>query len=65
MDFYITDLNLEIETLNGVDSIANLPLYKAAKLKGIVKEDLKSMEKDELDMIYDEIDTNIGKMSEV
>ncbi len=64
MDFSITDLNMEIETLNGISTVADLPLYKAEKLKSLVKEDLKSAESETLDAIFEEIDTNVGKMSE-
>jgi len=65
MDFSITDLTNEIDVLDSVNAIVELPLYKAEKLKAIVREDLKGFEDETMDAIYDEIDTNIGKMSEV
>jgi len=65
MDFSITDLNNEIEILDSVNSIVELPLYKAEKLKAIVREDLKGFEDETMEAIYEEIDTTIGKMSEV
>jgi len=63
MDFAITDLNAEIETLDGINSIVDLPLYKAEKLKSIIKEDLKSLETETMEAIFEEIDT-MAKMTE-
>lgn len=64
MEFSISDINSEIETLDSISRVADLPLYKAAKLKSIVKEDLKSIETETLDAIFAEIDT-AAKMTEV
>lgn len=64
MEFAITDISREIEVLDGVNRIVDLPLYRSAKLKSIIKEDLKSVEMEELDAIFAEIDT-MAKMSEI
>lgn len=64
MDFSITDLNNEIDILDSVNNIADLPIYKAEKLKAIVREDLKGFDDETMETIYEEIDTSIGKMSE-
>ncbi len=63
-DFTIVDLNSEIEVLDGVMASADLPLYKAEKLKKIVKQDLLGAEPEVMAAIYTEIDTN-AKISEV
>ncbi len=55
-DFSILDLQTEIEVMDGVTATADLPQYKAAKLKKIIKQDLPSLEQDELQAIYAEID---------
>jgi len=65
MDFSITDLNNEIDILDSVNNIADLPIYKAEKLKAIAREDLKGYDDEIMETIYEEIDTSIGKMSEV
>ena len=64
MDFTVSDILTEISTLDGINAIVDLPQYKAVKLKSIVKEDLKSVETETLDDIFEEID-NVAKMGEV
>ncbi len=63
-NFTIVDLNSEIEVMDGVTDAADLPLYKAEKLKKIVKQDLSGSEPDIMGAIYAEIDVN-AKVSEV
>lgn len=65
LEFSITDLNTEIETLDGVNAIADLPLYKSEKLKQIVKEDLINSDPEILDAIFEEIDVTVGKTAEL
>jgi hypothetical protein len=64
MDFSISDVNAEVDVLSEVTKITDLPLYKAEKLKNIVKADLKSVDKETLSAICKEIDT-MAKISEV
>ena len=64
MDFSISDLSSELDTLERINAIVDLPQYKAAKLKGVIKEDLKSVEDEELAVIFEEID-DMAKMTEV
>ena len=64
LEFAISDLNSEIETLDSINTIADLPKYRAEKLKSIVKEDLKSSERETLSDIFEEIDS-AAKISEV
>ncbi len=63
-NFTIVDLNSEIEVMDGVTAAADLPLYKAEKLKKIVKQDLSGAEPDIMSAIYAEIDIN-AKVSEI
>ncbi len=64
MDFNIIDLEEEIATLDSINSIVDLPQYRATKLKSIIKADLRSLEQDELNILYLEID-NMSKESEI
>ena len=64
MDFNITDLESEIANLDAINSIVDLPLYRSAKLKKIVKSDLPSLEGEGIDALYLEIDNN-AKESEM
>ena len=64
MDFSISDLSSELDTLERINAIVDLPQYKAAKLKGVIKEDLKSSEDETLDSIFEEIE-DMAKMTEV
>ncbi len=57
-DFNITDVMSDIEVLQSIDLIADLPTYRSTKLKTIVTEDLTGADEELLNKIYREIDTN-------
>jgi len=63
MEFSIIDIYGEIDILDSINAIVDLPQYKATKLKSIIREDLKGFEDDVMLGIYDEIDT-LAKIAE-
>ncbi len=64
MDFDIIDIEKEISTLDSINSIVDLPLYRATKLKSIIKADLPSVDQEGMDALFMEVD-NQAKESEV
>jgi hypothetical protein len=63
-NFSIKDIEAAIATLDAVNRVADLPQYKAAKLKSIVKDDLIGTDAETIDIVLDEITTNIAKAGE-
>ena len=64
LEFSITDVLNELEILDNVNKIMDLPQYRSIKMKTIISEDLKSLEQAEKDSINSEID-NAAKMTEI
>jgi hypothetical protein len=63
-NFSIKDVQSSLDVLTAINSIADLPQYKAAKLASIVKDDLRGVNSETLDIVVDEIVTNIAKFGE-
>lgn len=57
LEFGITDVLGELEILDQVNKIMDLPYYRAIKMKSVIGEDMKSLEQTDKDLISNEIDT--------
>ncbi len=55
-DFNLVDVHKELETLKMVDDIADIPTYRALKLKQIIKSDLQNVTDEEMAQIIAEIE---------
>jgi len=63
-EFGVSDTQKEIETLDALNNISDMPSYRAEKLKSIIKEDLKGADVQVINDIFTEIDNTV-KINEI